>query len=215
LILSSIPPGRHVLRVARAGEQDDERVIEINPDPSEQIIQALLKPSTAGASRGSQAGSSGINGPASVLPGIVMCAQCGGRFAAGVKFCGRCGGTIFLPVSGGAAEGGAERAAPVNPSGAVHAAPSGEVVCQRCGVKSSAGTKFCGRCGATISSGPLSGGPVGAGGPSRNIAATPFVSPTPQPSPPTSVRPQGAFCIPCGTSYPPGTRFCGRCGNTI
>lgn len=215
LILSSIPPGRHVLRVARAGEQDDERVIEINPDPSEQIIQALLKPSTAGTSRGSQPGSSGITGPSSVLPGIVMCAQCSGRFAAGVKFCGRCGGTIFLPVSDSPAGGTAERAPQSNVAAASLPANSGEVVCPRCGVKYSPGTKFCGRCGTTISSGPLPGGAVGTGGPPRNVAPMPFVSPSPQPSPPAPVRPQGAFCIPCGTSYPAGTRFCGRCGNTI
>src|SRR6185503_10967922 len=43
VILNSIVPGKHVLRVARAGETDDERVIEIRPDGAEQIIQAQFK----------------------------------------------------------------------------------------------------------------------------------------------------------------------------
>lgn len=225
LILSSIPPGQHVLRVARTGDADDERLIEINPDPSEQIIQVQLKPPSTPSSRGSQPGSSGITGPATVLPGIVMCAQCGGRFAAGVKFCGRCGGTIFLPVSDNAGAGSSSSSSgasqpsafPANPVGGSVVAHSNEVVCPRCGVKYSPGTRFCGRCGTTITIGPLSGGASGPGS-SRNVAPTPFVSNMPQPSPPPPTppsRPQGAFCTPCGTQYPAGTRFCGRCGNTI
>src|SRR5437773_2497559 len=39
VILKSIPPGKHVLRVAHAGDKDDERVIEIRADAEEQIIQ--------------------------------------------------------------------------------------------------------------------------------------------------------------------------------
>ena len=227
LILSSIPPGRHVLRVARSGEQDDERLIEINPDPSEQIIQVQLKSATAPPSHGSEAGSSGITGPASVLPSIVMCGQCTSRFAAGVKFCGRCGGTVFLPVTDTAGGGGggdgspkptppkpAPLSQPVAPS--VYT-PSNEVTCQRCGFKYPPGTKFCGRCGITITTGPLSGG-VNRPSPSGNPAPTPYSSPMPYAAPPEPIppaRPQSAFCVPCGTSYPAGTRFCGRCGNTI
>src|ERR1041385_1189364 len=45
VILNSIPPGQHVLRVARSGEVDDERVIEMRPDGIEQIIQAQFKSS--------------------------------------------------------------------------------------------------------------------------------------------------------------------------
>ncbi len=100
VILKSIAAGRHVLRVSRAGEMDDERVIEIRPDSSEQIIQAVMRPHPSGGqlspSRGGSIGGS-MSGPASSLPGVVMCAQCGSRFAAGVKFCGRCGGRVFLP----------------------------------------------------------------------------------------------------------------------
>src|SRR5205085_7793296 len=43
VILTSIPPGKHVLRVAHGGDEDDERVIEIRPDAEEQIIQAQFK----------------------------------------------------------------------------------------------------------------------------------------------------------------------------
>src|SRR6202140_4035153 len=43
VILKSIPPGQHVLRVAHGGNDDDERVIEIRADGDEQIIQAQFK----------------------------------------------------------------------------------------------------------------------------------------------------------------------------
>ena len=49
VILNSIPPGQHVLRVAKTGEIDDERVIEIRPDGVEQIIQAQFKTCTRAA----------------------------------------------------------------------------------------------------------------------------------------------------------------------
>ncbi|PYS48095.1 MAG: hypothetical protein DMF68_14210, partial [Acidobacteria bacterium] len=105
IILKSIAPGRHVLRVSRSGDADDERVIEIRPDSSEQIIQAALRPHVSGMQSNpltpSQGGSigGGASGPGSSIPGVVMCAQCGSRFAAGIKFCGRCGSKVFLPVS--------------------------------------------------------------------------------------------------------------------
>ncbi|MBD0369555.1 MAG: protein kinase, partial [Pyrinomonadaceae bacterium] len=215
LILSSIPPGRHILRVARAGEQDDERVIQINPDPSEQIIQVQLRPVATASQPGSQPGSSGITGPSSILPGIVMCAQCSARFAAGVKFCGRCGGTVFHPVSEHA--GGFTGAQPApNQPGPTVAAHANEVTCPRCGFKCPPTTKFCGRCGATVAGQPPSGGASGVNfrnAPPQHPSPQPLVGQRPQaPQPPSAPQPrtQGAFCVPCGTSYPPGTRFCGR-----
>jgi serine/threonine protein kinase len=217
LILSSIPPGRHILRVARAGERDDERVIQINPDPSEQIIQVQLQPTATPSSQGSQPGSSGISGPSSILPGIVMCAQCNARFAAGVKFCGRCGGTIFLPVSDQPQGAPGNQPQPSQPGRSV--APSNEITCQRCGFKYPPTTRFCGRCGATVNAGGAQAGGVSMPPPSRNVAPppAPYTNPLSKPAPsPLPARPQGgAFCVPCGTGYPAGTRFCGRCGNTI
>lgn len=220
LILSSIPPGRHILRVARAGEQDDERVIQINPDPSEQIIQVQLKPTASPSQQGSQPGSSGITGPSSILPGIVMCAQCSARFAAGVKFCGRCGGTLFLPVSDQEGNASLHQPQPQSQPGRSVVAQAHEFTCLRCGFKFPSTTRFCGRCGLTVAQG--AGMPGGAGAqPPGNVVAPPpqpLVGPRPHPSPPLAAGPpraQGAFCVPCGTSYPAGTRFCGRCGNTI
>ena len=43
VILTSLAPGQHVLRVSKSGEPDDERVIEIRSDIAEQIIEAQLK----------------------------------------------------------------------------------------------------------------------------------------------------------------------------
>ncbi len=197
VILKSIAPGRHVLRVSRAGEVDDERVIEIRPDSSEQIIQAVLRPSPSGGqispSRGGSIGGS-MSGPASSLPGVVMCAQCGSRFAAGVKFCGRCGGRVFLPVSDGgqANQGGARDASAPGSFGSGVRPPAfhgtGGVQCSRCGTNYSAGTKFCGRCGIPIQS-------------ATAVHASP--------------RPNQVFCHNCHTAYPAGTKFCGRCGIVI
>jgi serine/threonine-protein kinase len=201
LVLTTIAPGRHILRVARAGERDDERVIEIRPDSSEQIIQAQLRSAASGSqlspSRGG--GASGIgSGPPSSIPGVVMCAQCGSRFASGVKFCGRCGGTTFQPVTDGPSQGQPHPQQPFqqppqpasgNQFGGQsvygHAAPNR---CQRCGTIYPAGTKFCGRCGIPIQ------------------AATPST---------VAPRPAQVVCQTCHTSYAPGTRFCGRCGSVI
>ncbi|MBD0325813.1 MAG: protein kinase [Pyrinomonadaceae bacterium] len=205
LVLTTIAPGRHVLRVARTGDMDDERVIEIRPDSSEQIIQAQLRSASSGSqlspSRGG--GASGIgSGPPSSIPGVVMCAQCGSRFASGVRFCGRCGGTTFRPVADAGPHTAPQQQQPFqppsqpsggsqygsNPSVYAHAAPSR---CQRCGTVYPTGTKFCGRCGIPIQ------------------AATQVSAPQrPQ-------QPQQVVCQTCRTAYAFGTKFCGRCGSVI
>jgi tRNA A-37 threonylcarbamoyl transferase component Bud32 len=198
IILKSIAPGRHVLRVSRAGEVDDERVIEIRPDSSEQIIQAVLRPSPSGGqltpSRGGSIGG-GVSGPGGggSLPGVVMCAQCGSRFAAGVKFCGRCGGRVFLPVSDAQTSQGGARSVGAggslgSGSHSVMAHGASGVRCSRCRTNYPPGTKFCGRCGIPIQSAPPT-----------------HVSP----------RPNQVVCQTCHTPYPAGTKFCGRCGHVI
>jgi serine/threonine protein kinase len=191
IILSSIAPGSHKLRVARTGERDDERVIEVRPGASEQIIQAQLRPlaGSGGPASPSRGGSSGIgSGPRASLPGVVVCAQCGSRFASGVRFCGRCGGTVFHPVSptGQSAAGDKGASVIAHSSGAPQASGS---VCPRCGVNYPTGTKFCGRCGLSIVT--------------TGVAA------------PRQVVPAGVICPSCSTNYPAGTKFCGRCGSTI
>jgi serine/threonine protein kinase len=197
VILKSIAAGRHVLRVSRSGEIDDERVIEIRPDSSEQIIQAVLRPHHSGGqvtpSRGGSIG--GASRAGSSLPGVVMCAQCSSRFAAGVKFCGRCGGRVFLPVtdaqgslSGGGVSHGAGSGPGSSGNRSVGAYGSSGTQCSRCGTNYPAGTKFCGRCGI----------------PTQGAPAT-HVSP----------RQNQVVCHNCHTPYPAGTKFCGRCGIVI
>ena len=148
VILNSIAPGQHVLRVARTGEVDDERVIEIRADGIEQIIQAQfgkvpsshqLTPSRGG-SLDSRAG-----GPP-LTPGVVQCTQCGSRFAAGTKFCGRCGNRSFKAVAGT----GALASGPVH--GAAGYAHPGGVTCPRCKQEYAATIKFCGKCGIPVGS---------------------------------------------------------------
>lgn len=93
LILTSIRPGRHVLRVAHGDYQDDdERVIELRSDGEEQIIQAQLKSS---ATSGSTPLTGSLGSESRVEPkthGIVSCTKCGLQFVAfGGYFCPRCG----------------------------------------------------------------------------------------------------------------------------
>ena len=140
VILNSIPPGQHVLRVARSGEVDDERVIEIRPDGIEQIIQAQFKSGASSdhltPSRGGSLDSR--TGAASKAHRVVSCTRCESRFAEGIKFCGRCGNTSFQLI---------QDTAPA--SGPVVSVP-GTVTCPRCQQHYPASIKFCGRCGIPI-----------------------------------------------------------------
>jgi serine/threonine protein kinase len=191
VILKSLPPGQHVLRVAHAGDQDDERVIEIRPDGDEQIIQAQFKSAPSSGLSPSQGGSLGsVSGLTLPTHTVVACTKCGSRFAAGAKFCGRCGNTSFQPVT-------SESAVHQIPATPVPAGPpslnqanasASQVRCTRCGMEQPAGTKFCGRCGAS-----LGGSAIAWNAP----------------------RPVEVLCPGCNSTYPTGTRFCGRCGRTI
>ena len=187
VILNSIAPGQHVLRVARSGEVDDERVIEIRADGIEQIIQAQfgrspssqqLTPSRGG-SLDSRAG-----GP-TTAPGVVSCTKCGSRFAAGTRFCGRCGNRSFETVVGTGAlkaqslSGASPATTPASPT---------TVVCPRCQREYPGALKFCGKCGIPIGSQSLDW---------------------------RQPRPVEVICKLCGGSYPGGTKFCGRCGKPI
>jgi serine/threonine-protein kinase len=193
VILKSIPPGQHVLRVAHGGDADDERVIEIRADGDEQIIQAQFKSAPSSGLSPSQGGSLGsVSGMA--LPAhtpVVACTKCGSRFAGGAKFCGRCGNTSFQPVT---LESAAIPARPM-PTGPA-SSPSlnqpsiggSRIRCTRCGMDQPAGTKFCGRCGAS-----LGGSAIAWNAP----------------------RPVEVLCGGCNSTYPSGTKFCGKCGRTL
>ena len=145
VILNSIPPGKHLLRVARSGEVDDERVIEIRPDGIEQIIQAQFKSAPTSAqltpSRGGSLDSR--TGTDASSPRIVACASCGSRFAEGIKFCGRCGNSRFIFVT---AEAPGVQNIGITPATAAPIA----VACPRCKQQYPATIKFCGRCGIPI-----------------------------------------------------------------
>jgi serine/threonine protein kinase len=190
VVLSDIPAGRHILRVSKAGERDDERLIEVREGGQEQVIQAQLRspmshPSQASPSQG--AGSSG-HAQSSVMPGIVACSNCGSRFAEGVRFCGRCGSGSFQLVSAGEA-------------------PAGTSPCPRCGNLLQPNSRFCGRCGLNT--------PAGASG----SASQPGSLPPPNFTNPQSAiqNPRSAerLCRRCSTAYPANIRFCGRCGTTL
>ena len=139
VILTSLAPGQHVLRVSRSGEADDERVIEIRSDMAEQIIEAQLDigPSSKHLTPSRGGSLTSKHGDQSTTLVVVMCTRCNSRFAEGVKFCGRCGNTTFQPVTG-------ELQTPA------HAPPASGITCGRCGHTYSATTKFCGRCGIPL-----------------------------------------------------------------
>jgi serine/threonine protein kinase len=189
VILNSIPPGQHVLRVARTGEIDDERVIEIRPDGVEQIIQAQFKSAPTSEQLSPSRGGSldSRTGGTTSAPRVVACAGCGSRFAEGIRFCGRCGNTTFIFVAGDS-----EIIPGVSGSGSASSqgtgAPIGIVACPRCHQEYPSGIRFCGKCGI----------PIGAQSLDWN-----------QP------RPVEVVCKLCGSSYSGGTRFCGRCGKPL
>jgi NADH pyrophosphatase NudC (nudix superfamily) len=132
VVLTDIPAGQHILRVSRAGDMDDERVIEVREGAQEQVIQAQLRKPHSPASQPSPSqGSSSSAQPSSLMPGIVACVNCHSRFAEGVKFCGRCGGGTFALVSRG------------------EAAPA-TYPCPRCSSQLPQNSRFCGRCGLSI-----------------------------------------------------------------
>jgi NADH pyrophosphatase NudC (nudix superfamily) len=189
VILNSIPPGQHVLRVARAGEVDDERVIEIRPDGIEQIIQAQFKSAPSSEqltpSRGGSLDSRA--GGATSAARVVACTSCGSRFAEGIKFCGRCGNTTFMFVRDDAEIIRGVSSSALRPSSAP-VAPVSVVACPRCKQEYPSAIRFCGKCGI----------PIGA-------QSLDWSKP----------RPVEVVCKLCGSSYSGGTRFCGRCGKPI
>jgi serine/threonine protein kinase len=135
VVLSDVPAGQHILRVSKAGERDDERVIEIREGANEQVIQAHLRTFNESASQPSPSqGSSSSGVRSSVMPGIVACTNCHSRFAEGAKFCGRCGNRSFVLVSPGESD-------------------PNTFPCPRCATRLLLNARFCGRCGLSIAPG--------------------------------------------------------------
>jgi hypothetical protein len=148
VILTSVAPGKHVLRVSRSGEPDDERVIEIRSDVAEQIIEAQSKRATSSHLTPSRGGSlDSKTGAQSTTLVVVMCTKCHSRFAEGVKFCGRCGNTTFQPVSD------TGQLTPPISSGVKPTADT--VTCPRCNHSYPRSIRFCGRCGIPIGTSQL------------------------------------------------------------
>jgi serine/threonine protein kinase len=173
VVLSDVPIGKHILRVSKAGERDDERVIEIREGANEQVIQAQLRPPRAGSQPSPSQGSSSSGVHSSVMPGIVACTKCGSRFAEGARFCGRCGNRSFVLVSPGESPGSfpcprCSTALPSNSrfcgrcglnlpnaAGSVsrtiqNLPPQAERICPRCGSVFAANIRFCGKCGGNL-----------------------------------------------------------------
>lgn len=186
VVLSDIPAGQHILRVSKAGERDDERLIEIRPEADEQVIQAQLRAvhGTGSQPSPSQGASTGGSIHSSVIPGIVACGNCGSRFADGVRFCGRCGSGRFVSIS-------------------QRTSPDGTYPCPRCSAPLPTSSKFCGRCGLNIT-------------PSMQIHGSQAPSFSSGSGGRNSIPPQAErLCQRCGGAYPAHIKFCGRCGLTL
>lgn len=192
VVLTDIPPGQHILRVSKAGERDDERVIEIRPGANEQVIQAQLRQYNVHGSQPSPSQGTGSSGAphSSLMPGIVACVTCNSRFAEGVKFCGKCGGRSFAMISPGEVQSG--------------------FPCPRCAAALPMGSRFCGRCGYSLPPLPPASGSHISVPPSMPKPAG-FIS-VPLSSTPTQAE---RLCRRCGSAYPPHIKFCGRCGETL
>jgi len=150
VILTSVAPGQHVLRVSRSGEPDDERVIEIRSDVAEQIIEAQFHtPGSSNQLTPSRGGSlDSTTGAHSTTLVVVMCTRCQSRFAEGVKFCGRCGNTTFQPIVPDAVSAQLR-------SDPVAASSQSGMSCPRCGQSYPSAIKFCGRCGIPLGNAAL------------------------------------------------------------
>jgi len=200
VILNSIAPGQHVLRVARAGEVDDERVIEIRPDGIEQIIQAQFQSAQSSDHLTPSRGGSLDSKTGAVAPGprVVACLRCGSRFAEGIRFCGRCGNGTFQLVAGSPdinaglarplASAPGSRSPGSAPGSVAPAIGETTITCPRCKQTYASTIRFCGRCGIPIGTQSLEW---------------------------RQPRPVEVVCKLCGASYVSGTRFCGRCGKPI
>jgi serine/threonine protein kinase len=201
IVLTSIPPGRHVLRVSQRGLRDDERLIEVREDHAEQVIQAVLKP-IADKTSSSQPSSSQNK---QAVPEIVVCVNCQARYAAGVRFCGKCGSSKFQFLSGETATRQNQTNDAESNSFYQTAPPprrfvistnqtnSGAFNCPRCGRALPPNARFCGGCGLQMSD---------------VLPSSAQTAQTRQTPPPQTI-----FCRKCSAIYPFGTKFCGRCGN--
>ena len=187
VVISDTPAGQHILRVSKAGDKDDERLIEIREGAAEQVIQAQLRSVKEGSSQPSPSQGTGSSGTgSSMIPGIVACSNCKSKFAEGVKFCGRCGNRSFVLVSAGDA-------------------PANTFPCPRCSSPLPNNSRFCGRCGLNITSSMLMQ--------IQNRPSTPvgLVS-AHQSQPPQQAE---RVCSRCGGVFPASIKFCGRCGNGL
>jgi serine/threonine protein kinase/thiol-disulfide isomerase/thioredoxin len=168
IILKSIPPGRHVLRLTRSGYQDDERVIEIRVGSDEQVIHAEFGPvPTSGAAL-----AFGIDESLSASSSPDM-AQESSRVTAPLEMPRdeTPTGELALPLETIPVTAPLEMPRDVTPTGELAPRletipssppayfdagvsgrpPAGTVVCPSCRTSYPSGMKFCGRCGITLS----------------------------------------------------------------
>jgi len=86
--------------------------------------------------------------------------------------------------------------------------PQQVVLCQNCGAKNPANTKFCGNCGASLA--PVAK-IVCQNCKTENPANMKFCGNCGKPL----TAPSEITCAKCGTKNPPGTKFCGNCGEKL
>ena len=140
VVLKSIPPGLHVLRVTSAGYPSDERVVEIRDGADEQIIQAQSNPVVSGAL--AFPGESDIGESLAANSAPVM-----------TQDSSRATGPLETPQDDtptGKLPPMPNKVPAYFDAGVSSRPPAGTVVCLRCGTSYPSGMKFCGRCGSSI-----------------------------------------------------------------
>ena len=149
VILTAIAPGQHVLRVARLGEDDDERVIGFAPTVQSKSLQPSLRARFEEHSQPARGGSLLLSNCGRLWSMRSWCLHSlPFAIAKGVKFCGSCGNTSFQSLTA------ALSAASLNRT--TSAPEEAETIaCPRCSQKYPSTTRFCGRCGIPIGTSSL------------------------------------------------------------
>jgi peroxiredoxin len=122
VILKSIATGKHVLRITRPGTRDDERVLEVDPQLGEQLIEANLRTDSvaetaavpastfedrASAPRHEETITAALPLPSQARPSpsrsteinfetplFKICVRCGMRYTTDEQFCNGCGSRL-------------------------------------------------------------------------------------------------------------------------
>jgi hypothetical protein len=167
----------------------------------------------------------------------LVCTACGTQNALGRKFCSNCGGPLMM--AGPQQQWGPQQTMKcpscgmINDPGRKFCSNCGQtlkpeikqqeqlapqaVTCPDCGTTNPPGGKFCNNCGGNLMSRvqppPQQPPQQPMQQPPQQPPQQPMQPPPQQPQPPQP--PQPVVCPVCGTTNPPGGKFCNNCGGNL